>query len=162
MKNHISKLLLLGAMSQSISLATAMDLVEQSHTSSLHPSTGYALTDVDYEKREFPLISPLMVEYFKETAKRVKSDKMVNLNVSLAGIYGGETFDLPLQLQSSDIPAEPFTKEYVLSLSPLLSTYLDDLKSRKEPKAIIRVSMYLEGLPAHREKVNGFDTIEFN
>jgi hypothetical protein len=103
-----------------------------------------------------------MVEYFKETAKRVKSDKMVNLNVSLAGIYGGETFDLPLQLQSSDIPAEPFTKEYVLSLSPLLSTYLDDLKSRKEPKAIIRVSMYLEGLPAHREKVNGFDTIEFN
>lgn len=159
MKNSISKLILIATLSQSIFSAAASELIEHQPFRS---SIKYSAEDSEYEKHEFPLISPLMVQYFKEMAKKLKKDKKLNLDISLAGIYGGETFNLPLKVESDTIPNEPFTTDYVLSLSPLLSKYLDDLRSRDEPQATIRVSIYLEGVSDHRERVSGFDTIEFS
>lgn len=158
MKNYILKLLLLGVVSQFASLATAADSNEKIRGLTSLPSYS---SEQDFEYREFPLISSLMVNYFKETAQSVKRKNTVNLDISLSGVYGGESFNLPLELSATDMP-NPFTKDYVISLSPLLSNYLSDLKRRHEPKATIRVSMYFKDVPDHKENVNGLDTIEFS
>lgn len=160
MKRNILKLMLLGVVSQFTLLATAADLIEKPRGLTFNPTYS---SERDYEYHEFPLISALMVDYFKKTAQSITQspgrEKVINLDVSLSGIYGGESFNIPFELPASEIQ-DPFTKDYVISLSPLLSNFLDDLKRRNEPKATIRVSMYFKDVSDHRENVNGLDTIE--
>lgn len=106
-----------------------------------------------------PLVGTMTMHYLRATSE--EEGKPVILTISISPLLGGRRVDLPLELNFSNMPDSidmKYVKE-IIDSKMILHTFLDELRSENVDQANIKVCLSFEGIPSHREKINGFEVL---
>lgn len=126
-------------------------------------SNLYAMEFSAYENEErtpLPLVGKITMDYLKATSH--EEDKPITLSVSVAPLLGGCSVDILMELDEATMP-ELIDLTYVRQIIDsrgVFSAFLEELRRAKIDQATVKVCLYFDGLPSHREKINGFDVLE--
>jgi hypothetical protein len=106
---------------------------------------------------EMPLVGKLTMHYLKTTSH--DENKPVTLTVSVSPLLGGKSVDIPIELAETEIPdlINLIYVSKIIASKKVFQIFLEELRNENIDRVNIRVCLYFDGLPSHREKINGFD-----
>jgi hypothetical protein len=108
------------------------------------------------EEEHFPLIGKVNMRYLREESSKI--GKTVRLDVTLSSSLANDTAEEEKSFESLSLPSE-VTIEFIFQNFQHLKEILDRWQDSYDG-AKICVKAWIED-PSHKERVNGFDFIDF-
>lgn len=109
---------------------------------------------------QLPLVGRVTMDYLKATSHEVH--KPVTLFVSVSQVLGGRSADDRIELDEGKIPELidlPYVRQ-IIDSTRALSVFLEELRNANIDQAKVKVCLYFDGVPSHREKINGHELLD--
>ena len=126
-------------------------------------SNLHAMDFYPYEAEEntpLPLVGKITMDYLRVTSH--EEHRPITLSVSVAPLLGGRSVDIFMELDEAKMPEliDLIYVKQIINSTRVFSAFLEELRKSNIDQAGVKVCLYFDGLPSHREKINGFDVLD--